>query len=339
MRIHFARARSLAKRFPDQRILVVGDLMLDRYVVGSVERISPEAPVPVIRVTRERAVPGGAANVAMNIRALGGRVTVAGVVGRDAAGRELVDILRREGIGAGGALAMSGVRTTVKTRIVAERQQVARVDWEDRLALRRPALARLCAACARLARRASGVIMDDYDKGVITQDVVDSVLREAKRRGTPVGFDPKRNHALRISGVTIVTPNCREAHDAAGEEPRSHVSDPLHDETLRRVGEALLAKWEPRELVITLGAQGMYLAARDRAPQWIPTKAREVFDVSGAGDAVIAACLLAISAGAEFREAAALGNYAAGVVVGKLGTAACGREELLEAVRADEERR
>jgi D-glycero-beta-D-manno-heptose-7-phosphate kinase len=334
--IGLSRARDLVAAFPRQRILVVGDLMLDRYVAGTVERISPEAPIPVVRVTRETSVPGGASNVAMNLRSLGGRAVVAGVVGRDAAGRHLAHVLRQAAVGTRGVFALPNARTTVKTRIVAERQQVVRVDDEQALEFGPAALRRFCARVGALVGQATAVIIDDYSKGVVRQEVVDAVLRAARRRRIPVGFDPKRNHGLRLSGVTVVTPNCKEAYEAAGIPERPVGPDPERDAGLRRVGAALLRKWTPRQLIVTLGSHGMLLMSRGRRPRVIPTKAREVFDVSGAGDTVIAACMLAVAAGAEFHEAAAIGNHAAGVVVGKLGTATCSRDELLASIARDE---
>ena len=336
MRISLARARSITAQFARQRILVVGDLMLDRYIIGNVDRISPEAPVPVVRVAQERNVPGGAANVAMNIQSLGGHAVVAGIVGEDHAARELAAALHRAGIATDGVMHLPGARTTVKTRIVAERQQVVRVDWEDRLRLAGRDLARFSSRLRSLMCGATGAILDDYDKGVIRQDVVDAVLGPARKRGVPVGFDPKRNHTLRVSGVTLATPNSKEAHEAAGVPERPADADPAKDESLRRVGRILLQKWRPEQLIVTLGARGMYLISQGRAPRVIPTKAREVYDVSGAGDTVIAACLLAIAAGADYHEAAVIGNYAAGVVVGKLGTATCSRAELETCIAEDE---
>ena len=328
MSISQRRARQLLDLFPRKRILVVGDLMLDRYILGSVNRISPEAPVPVVHVREEKAVPGGSANVAWNVVSLGGRATVAGVVGRDHAGRELLDLLKQRGVTAGGALEGVNHRTTVKTRVVAERQQLVRVDWEDRFVYPPRLMASFRAHLEKEMAKADGVVLADYGKGVLQQPVVDAVLAAAARRKLPVGLDPK-NFDLNVAGITFATPNRKEAFGAVGAAESRPAANPLDDAPLLRVADALLEKWKPQELMITLGAQGMLLAGRGRPPKHVPTRAREVFDVSGAGDTVIATCTLALAAGASFDEAAELANWAAGVVVAKLGTATCSPEELL----------
>jgi len=331
------RARELTAAFKRQRVLVVGDLMLDKYIHGSVERISPEAPVPVVRVVRERTVPGGAANVAGNICGLGGRAMLAGIVGCDPEGGALIGLLKENGIGTRGVARLRGFRTTVKTRVIADRQQVVRVDWDSNAGFPDRAVGRFCATLAALVDACSGVVIEDYSKGVVRQEVVDAVLDAAKRKGIPVGLDPKDNEDLNLGGITLATPNYKEAHVCAGLPVRSPPpGDPLKDPSLRRAAEILMEKWAPRLLIVTLGPQGMYLASRDRAPRVIPTRAREVYDVSGAGDTVIATCVLALAAGAGFDEAAVLGNNAAGVVVGKLGTATCSPEELLRSVEQNE---
>lgn len=331
--ITLQRAETIIARFQRQRILVFGDLMLDRYIYGNVERISPEAPVPVVRINREKSMPGGAANVAANIRVLGGHVDLAGIVGDDAAGTDLIAAARGMRIDTEGILRLAGHLTTVKMRVIAERQQVVRVDWE---VLPRAEARLRCDWVTRLLPRvkaATGVIMADYGKGVLEADTVIPLQAAARRWRKPLGVDPKDTHVLPFCGITLATPNCREAHVCAGVTARSSIGgDPARDERLRRVAAILMRKWRPEQLLITLGAQGMYLVGRKCAPEVIPTQAREVFDVSGAGDTVIATCLLALTAGATRREAAMLGNCAAGVVVGKLGTACCTPEELLAAV-------
>jgi D-beta-D-heptose 7-phosphate kinase/D-beta-D-heptose 1-phosphate adenosyltransferase len=329
MSISIDRARAVLSQFARQRILVVGDLMLDRYIHGAVSRISPEAPVPVVRVTQERSVPGGAANVAANIGSLGAGAASCGILGRDTAGQELRALLEKTGVHLDGCLDDPGWRTIVKTRVIAERQQVVRVDWEDDFELGGPRLAAFCERVDRETRRATGVIIEDYGKGLIQQAVVDTALKAAAEKGIPCGLDPKENHELAMSGITVATPNRKEAFAIARVAESAPQPDPLRDRALRTVSEELLSKWSPRLLVITLGAQGMLLASRGEAPRHVPTRAREVFDVSGAGDTVIAACVLSLAAGATPLEAAELANFAAGVVVGKLGTASCTQEELL----------
>ncbi len=327
------RAQELLTAFGQQRILVVGDLMLDRYIYGLVRRISPEAPVPVVDVHEEKNMPGGASNVAWNIQSVGGHSVVGGTMGDDAAGNDLRRLLGEGGVSVSGVYTLPKARTTVKTRIIAERQQVVRVDWEDELSFTETDLASFRARLDQEVRSATGVIIEDYGKGVVCPSVVEAVIRAAASAGVPIGYDPKENHDLDVRGVTLATPNRREAYLAAGvPEPRHTAPAPLKDDGLLQVGRILLKKWGVQQLLITLGAQGMLLLEAGAPPRHIPTRAREVFDVSGAGDTVIALSLLALASGASFHEAAELANYAAGVVVAKLGTATCSPEELLGAL-------
>lgn len=326
------RAEALIADLGPKRILVVGDLMLDRYILGAVSRISPEAPVPVVHVREEKAVPGGASNVALNIRALGATAVVGGVVGRDAAAEELTAALHDRGVETGGVLASERVPTTVKTRVLAERQQVVRVDWEDLYEYDEAELEAFKTLLDRELPRVDGVIVEDYGKGVIHPSMLSHLLKAAGRAGIPVGLDPKDNHELEFEGLTLATPNRREAFVAAGLSEGRPRDNPLEDLRLLQVGDRLLERWKPAFLLITLGAQGMLLMRKGGEPVHVPTRAREVFDVSGAGDTVIAACLLAVAGGATFLEAAELANYAAGIVVGKLGTATCTPAELLAVI-------
>lgn len=334
MSIKRKRAQQLMAKFPRQRILVVGDLMLDHYILGQVSRISPEAPVPVLHVAREQSVPGGSANVASNVRALGGRASAAGVVGRDAHGRSLLRLLARAEIAVDAVMRLPHVPTTVKTRVIADRQQVVRVDWEKHVRFTDRQVAEFCRLLERAVRGATGVVIEDYSKGVVHQQVMDTVLRAARRRGLPVGLDPKDNYDVDVAGITLAKPNRKEAFAHAGLQDPGAAGHPLEDRKLLRVAEVLLEKWKPAMLMITLGAHGMLLAGPGRAPRHVPTRAREVFDLSGAGDTVIATCMLALAAGATFDEAAELANYAAGIVVAKLGTATCSRDELLASMEA-----
>ncbi len=323
-----ARTRMLVEKFTRQKILVVGDMMLDHYIRGSVSRISPEAPVPVVRVTSEHNAPGGAANVARNVSSLGGRSLMCGVVGEDQAGRELLKALEREGVSTEAVMLLPRVRTTVKTRILAGRQQIVRVDWDGRLDLDADQWAAFCARAALAARDASGIIIEDYARGAVRQDLVAAVVSEGRRRDIPIAFDPKKNAELDVRGITVVTPNRAEAFVLAGVVEGEPCEDPLRDAPLMKVSKTLMDKWNPDFLIVTLGALGMLLWKRDAQPRHISTVAREVFDVSGAGDTVVAALLLALASGAAPEEAARLANCAAGVVVGKVGTASCSVEEL-----------
>ncbi len=331
------RARQLTESFRNQRILVVGDLMLDRYIHGTVERISPEAPVPVVRVARERQVPGGAANVAWNVCAFGGQAVIAGVVGNDAAGRDLVSLMAGQGINTSAVRTVAGIYTTVKMRVLADRQQVVRIDWDPDPEFPAADVDAFCERVSKEIESCTGVVIEDYSKGIVRQEVMDAVLSAARKKGIPVGLDPKDNLNLKIKGITLATPNYRETQVCAGLPVKAPPpGDPLKDPSLRKAAEILLKRWEPEQLLVTLGPNGMYLVSKGVAPRVIQTRAREVYDVSGAGDTVIATCVLALASGATFNEAAVLGNNAAGVVVGKLGTATCSPEELLASVEANE---
>lgn len=322
------RARTLLDAARNRRVLVVGDMILDRYVWGRVERISPEAPVPVVEVTREDARPGGAANVACNVQALGGTAFVAGLVGDDAGAEELQRYLLAAGIHTEGLIRSADTRTITKTRIFAEHQQVVRIDRDPLPTPVEGANKVLCERVRELAAGMDAVIVEDYGKGNVSQAVVDAVMDAVGATKIPVGFDPKDNRALAFSRMTLATPNLREAYAAAGlhdMEAKACDSGPVID----RLATQLLRRWNADVVIITLGAEGMFIAGKDTPAHVIPTKAREVYDVSGAGDTVVAAAMLSVAAGASYTEAAAVANSAAGVVVGKLGTAVCSQAELL----------
>ncbi len=325
--------KALLKRMKGKRVLALGDAMLDEYIVGAVDRISPEAPVPVVRVTRRECRPGGAANVALNIQALGGQAVLGCVLGRDAAGSELTDLMAARGIDTVGIMVSDRVATTIKTRVVAERQQVVRIDRESDPSEQADDLAAFCDTLPALIEAADGVVIEDYGKGLVTQKLLDAALPKARALNKTVGFDPKDNHELRLDGITVATPNYREACLAA-RLPELPLTGATAQDHLQAVGERLMRQWKTNHLMITLGPHGMYLTGEGDEPTLIPTKAREVFDVSGAGDTVMAAVALALTAGADYREAALLANCAAGVVVGKLGTAVCEPEELIAFVDA-----
>lgn len=329
MKISLSRAGEIIGKFSRQNILVLGDVMLDRYIYGTVQRISPEAPVPVVLVSGEKNMPGGAANVARNVRALGARAAISGVYGADQAGRELVAIMHREGVDTACLVRQAGARTTVKMRIIAERQQVVRVDWDEKPAAA-ACSASLCRAVRRGMRSCTGIIIADYAKGVVGTETVMTALASARARHIPAALDPKQTSCLPLDGLAIATPNRKEAFALAGLPEPPSAADPLADRQLLRANEILMRKWNPALLVITLGSQGMLVTEKDRRPFHSETRAREVFDVSGAGDTVIAAMLLARAAGASAAEAAELANCAAGVVVGKVGTATCTARELMQ---------
>ncbi|MDR0994653.1 MAG: PfkB family carbohydrate kinase [Verrucomicrobiota bacterium] len=325
----FKQMAALLQKFKRRRILVVGDLMLDRFIYGAVTRISPEAPVPVVRVTREISVPGGASNVAHNIRTLGGHAAVGGFLGKDSEGVELRRLMKQANLDVACAMMFPATKTIVKERIIAESQQVVRVDFEPPVKWTPRRMEKFTTMLSRKLDLADGVIIEDYGKGVVTQDVADLILEKAAAKKIPVGLDPKEGRELGFKGITVATPNRKEAFAIAGIIDPGPKDNPLTDKALLKTGELLMKKWAARHLAITLGAQGMFLLSHEKAPMHLPTHAQEVFDVSGAGDTVIAACVTALAAGANFTEAAYVANMAAGVVVGKLGTASCTPEELL----------
>lgn len=324
-----ARVRRLLAAAARRRILVLGDVMLDQFIWGRVSRISPEAPVPVVEFDHESFMPGGAANVARNLTALGAAAELFALIGPDAEGARLRSLLERDGVDCRGLVAYPSRPTSVKTRILAQRQQVVRLDREVRADLDPAAAETLLRRWRRRLPGADAVIVGDYGKGVVTQAVLDAVREACRRRGVWLSLDPKPVHALDLSRLSLLTPNRKEAFELAHLPDPHPAVPPREDPALRQVAHRLLESLQPALLLITLGEHGMLLCPRDGAPRHIPTVAREVFDVSGAGDTVIAAFTLAVAAGASPVEAAVFSNHAAGVVVGKLGTATVSPAELL----------
>ncbi len=331
-----ARLRKLLSNFASQRVMVIGDVMIDQYISGRCGRISPEAPVPVVDVTREDFVPGGAANTARNLQSLGAMASVMGVVGTDSMGDRLDKMLTALGIGTEGLLEDDKRHTTIKTRIVAQHQQIVRYDRETRTELpdwlTKLALDHLHEAIFDL----DAVVVADYAKGFVTQQLYNGIVRVTKATNKVMAVDPKPQNYIHLRDMTVATPNRSETFAAAGINDRLAHHSPLHDGPLMHAGEILMRRWRPKILVMTLGERGMCLLQKGKRPAHIPTVAREVFDVSGAGDTVIAAYALALAAGATAMEAAIIANHAAGVVVGKFGTATATQGEILESFERDE---
>lgn len=323
------RARQILAAAEKTRLLVVGDVMLDHFIWGSVSRISPEAPVPVVELQRENFMPGGAANVARNLAALNVPADLFGAIGNDSPGRQLISLLQHQNIGCSGLVKNSRRHTSVKTRIVAHQQQVVRIDRETRDGLDTPLMNRLLAAFKSRLSGADAVIIGDYGKGVVTQPLLNAIKSLCRERGIWMSLDPKPVHHLNLSNLSLVTPNRKEAFELAALPDETKNSNPLADKNLMMVADRLLNELRPAVLLITLGELGMLLCQRGQKPFHIPTVAQEVFDVSGAGDTVIATYSLAIAAGASPLEAAILSNHAAGIVVGKVGTAITTPEELI----------
>ena len=325
----------LIARFRDKHILVVGDLMLDEFVWGRVSRISPEAPVPVVEVSRESAYPGGAANVARNLREFTDRVSVMGLVGDDAHGETLCRLLATQGIRLDGVQGIAGHPTVVKTRIIARQQHVVRVDRETLFQPDAACHARALAHLAALLPTLDAVILEDYAKGFLTQEFVEQVGTMVRRAGKVLTVDPNPRNDLRWTGATAIKPNRAEAFQAAGLLPGDTLP-PTQSPSLRAAYERLLEKWDTEMLLITLGGGGMLLVRRGLPPRQIPPIPREVYDVSGAGDTAIALFTLALSAGGTPEEAAEVANHAGSVVVGKLGTAVLTPAELLASFNGGE---
>jgi rfaE bifunctional protein kinase chain/domain len=322
-----SRGKALLERMAGHRVMVLGDVMLDEFLWGRVVRISPEAPVPVVEVTSQSFHLGGAGNVASNVRSLGGVAVLAGVVGRDAAGDKVREAAADAGIDERLVVADSGRPTTVKTRIIAHHQQVVRADREQADDVPDELEAQLVDRVRAGLPGCRALVLSDYQKGVITPRVVRASLALARKRKVPVLVDPKVPHVALYRGAAVVTPNLREAEEASGMTIRRPAD---LDSAARR----LLERMQCEAVVITRGEQGLSVYPRRGRPSHIKAAAREVFDVTGAGDTVIAALALALAAGAALGEAAALANYAAGVVVGKLGTATAVPAEVLAAMEA-----
>ncbi len=324
-----ARVKQVLSAASKSRVLVIGDVMLDHFIWGSVARISPEAPVPVVDFSRESFMPGGAANVARNLAALIVPTEIFGAIGNDDAGNRLKKLFTDQKIGCGGLLASSSRPTSVKTRIVAHQQQVVRVDRETRDGLSTQQTVRLLASLKKKIAKADAVVVGDYGKGVVTQPLLDGVKKLCRAHGVWLSLDPKPVHHLNLSSLSLITPNRKETFELANISDDTKNSNPLADKNLMMAASRLLMKLRPALLLITLGELGMLLCQRGQKPFHIPTVAQEVFDVSGAGDTVIALFTLAIAAGASPIEAAIISNHAAGIVVGKVGTATTSPEELL----------
>ena len=296
--------------------------MLDQFVWGDVSRISPEAPVPVVEVQKETMLLGGAANVANNLRAMGSPVILGGVVGKDAMGEDLRKLAKSGGIDA--AAVVDGIRpTTIKTRIIARGQQVVRVDRENNNSLNESSIKALAEAFERLAPGIDGIIVSDYAKGVVSARFMDELRKISGKRGIPLLVDPKPAHSHLYHGVTLVTPNRQEAEAMASLEIKD-------TESLSQAAQEIQGRLGTEAVLITRGSHGMALWQRENGLFTVPTMAREVFDVTGAGDTVVAAMALGIVNGLTFSEAAYLANIAAGVVVGKIGTATVTAEEIME---------
>ncbi len=309
-----------------RRIVVVGDLILDKFVWGKVSRISPEAPVPVVEIEKETISAGGAANVAVNISALGGVPLVVGVTGDDEEGEKLCSVLRLHGLETGGVIVDSGRRTSVKQRIIAQHQQVCRTDWEVKDPLEPKSRNSLENRTREAAAVADGVILSDYAKGTFKNDMAGSLIKYCRQRNKFISVDPKNADLSVYGGASLLTPNRREAEESSGIVLDS-------DFAVEQAGKLILEQCDLENLLITRGEDGMSLFSGAECHH-LPTFSMEVFDVTGAGDTVIAMFTLAVSAGAEKLDAAHLANHAASVAISKLGTATVTVAEIRENIQS-----
>lgn len=329
MKINYRHLKDIIEKFPQAKILVLGDIMLDEFIWGKVTRISPEAPVPVIDIHSESMMLGGAANVVANINSLGGKSYLAGVIGRDAAGETIREELRKRNISEAGLVVDGERRTTLKSRVIAHSQQVVRMDRENREEIEGSTLEQLVRFVKDSLSKIDALIISDYGKGVVTGKLLQELLPLVKRAQRYITVDPKLGNFFNYREVTLISPNQHEAERALGIEIKNELE-------LFKAGEEILRRLKCESLLITRGEEGMTLFEPNCSPVNIPTVAREVYDVTGAGDTVMATLTLALSVGASKEEAAHLANLAAGIVVGEVGTATVTQKELLDAIESEE---
>jgi len=341
--LNMNRLEKIIPNFKNANILVLGDLILDEYIIGNVDRISPEAPVPVVWAKERNYMPGGACNVASNISSLGAKVSIIGVVGRDANAEILLAELKNRNIDTSGALKDSKRPTTLKTRIVAQHQQVVRVDWEGADGIYDSLTTKIASFIKKNMDRFDAIIIEDYGKGAITPDLLKRIASFAAQKKKLITVDPKEDHFYMYKDlkVTAITPNRKETENAIRNIKVSDKNNKLKIKSDRlrtkkdivTAGRDLLKYLGSEAVLITLGEEGMCLFQKKGPDTLIPTVAQEVFDVSGAGDTVIAVFTLALASGADMRQAAHLSNYAAGIVVGKIGVVTTTQAELLNRVK------
>jgi D-glycero-beta-D-manno-heptose-7-phosphate kinase len=322
-----ARFYKIISRMPKARVLVVGDIMLDRFIWGTVSRISPEAPVPVVWAKSESFMPGGASNVANNICALGADAYICGIIGDDEAGRILVSEIAKNGIKTDGIVLDKNRPTIHKTRIIAHNQQVVRIDKESDNVPDKHLIDSMLSYAKTMINDTDAIIIEDYGKGLISPRLIKEIIAMAKRYKKIITVDPKEEHFKLYKGVTSITPNSKEAEDASGIKIKDNIA-------LQKSGDKILKILKSDSVLITLGEDGMALFQKGRACVRIPTVAQEVYDVSGAGDTVIGVFTLALACGAGLDEAAYIANAAAGIVVGKVGIGVCNAGELKSRIRS-----
>jgi D-beta-D-heptose 7-phosphate kinase/D-beta-D-heptose 1-phosphate adenosyltransferase len=337
MKLNNNRLEEIIHAFRGKRIAVVGDLILDVYVWGKASRISPEAPVPVVRVNERTQCLGGAANVMRNVMTMGGEVYAFGVIGDDDAGQEMLSLLDKHEIDRSFVCTDSTRRTTEKQRLIAGSQQLVRIDFEDVHEISLELQEHICRDFIALidSKKIDAVIFEDYAKGMLCTEMLQKVNSAAKKAGIIVALDPHPGHPMEVSGLSVLKPNRAETFGLAGLYCTDKVDPVKDDSALMTAANTLIEKWEPENLLVTLGGQGMALFEKDGGLTVIPTRAREVFDVSGCGDTVISAFVLSILGDASPAEAAEIANHAAGVVAGKVGTVSVTLEELRQSFKGE----
>ena len=319
------RIKELLAKFKNKRIAVVGDVMIDKYLWGSVGRISPEAPVPIVEVDRETERLGGAANVANNVKSLGGSPLLVGVVGDDANGALLTKLLAGQECPTDGIVVDASRPTTVKTRVIAHNQHVVRIDKEQKRDISSAVQDRILSVLRKAIDTLDGIILEDYNKGVIVASLIRQIIEMAREHGKIVTVDPKFQNFFEYKNASVFKPNRKEVEEALGVKLTS-------DESIREAMELLKKKLSAENVLITLGEQGMSLLDNQGALMHLPTRAQHVADVSGAGDTVIATLTMALASGASIRESASLANFAGGVVCGEVGIVPIMPDALLAAV-------
>lgn len=327
MQVRSSVLTKIIENFPKARVLVVGDIIVDHFVWGKVSRLSPEAPVPIVEVTKENFVPGGSGNVSCNIASLAGQAFLCGVIGNDGMGHLMKEQLQSMGIDTAGVFVDDGIPTIQKTRIIAQVQQVVRIDREDKQLKNKKIIEHVLLYLKKIIPEVDAVIISDYGKGMISVPVLSQAIQLARKYKKVITVDPKIEHFLKYKKVTCITPNHIEAAQGI------HYAIPKTQGETEFLGNKIMRRLHCESLLITQGEKGMTLFQHGQSSTHIPTMAREVFDVTGAGDTVISALTLALAAGADLPEAAVLANCAAGLVVGKIGTAVCTPDELKDNIK------
>ncbi len=322
------RLTEVFKNFESKKIVVVGDLMLDRYIWGSVDRISPEAPVPVIEVEGEESKLGGAGNVANNVKSLGAFPLLIGVVGDDREGEILFDIMKREGFNTAGIIVDSSRPTTVKTRVIAHNQHVVRIDRESKEPISYTIQERIKEIILQSVHEINAIIIEDYNKGLIVRNLIYDLIDIANRYNIIITVDPKFDNFFEFKNATLFKPNKKELEEALGYKLNS-------EDKIIEAGKAVLERLKCQYLLLTRGEKGMTLFSKNGEIKHIPTKAKKVADVSGAGDTVISTVTVALASGADIIESAALANYAAGIVVEEVGVVPVNKERLFKVALLD----